>query len=137
MSKLGKLGRFLKNVGHFAPLLFTLLLSAGCASHRPPALGPVAAVAWTQTQVTLGLDQVRDVAIAAGTVGTPPLLAEASVRAVVQMHQSALLLIHEAPTGWRTLTRTIIEQGMLALPDREQAVIAPYVTVVWTLLEVR
>jgi hypothetical protein len=97
--------------------------TAGCA-HPPPNLNPAATAAWHQHELQKDLDIVRDVAQDASAQG---VVSVAAARKVTQWHRSAIVLVHEAPNGWRTTLLTSLDQLQADLPAADYAKVARYV----------
>ena len=102
-----------------------LLVIYGCAS-APPQLSPEAAIAWKGTQVIKALDTVRDMAIAASAT-VPPLLSTATTRKIVVYHDSALDLVHAAPSGWLRIVEVGLEELLQDLPERDKQLLGSYI----------
>ena len=103
-------------------VLFTL---SGCAS-APPQLSPEAQIKWQGTQVIKALDTVRDMAIAANET-VPPLLSTATTRKIVVYHDSALDIVHAAPSGWLRIVEVGLEELLQDLPERDKRLLGSYI----------
>jgi hypothetical protein len=101
------------------------LPSLGC-QHAPPNLSPQAVAAFHGTQVIHDLDRIRDAADAAHHT-TPPLLDAATTLKIVTWHQSAITVVHAAPSGWKATVLSSLDQLNTNLTDKDRQVIAPYV----------
>ena len=113
------------------------LTFVGCAS-APPNLSPAATLAWNNTRVIRGLDVLRDSAIEANKQISPegtPLLSEATTRKVVLYHASAITTIHATSSGWKAAVLTGLDEVVKDLPPKERAQLAPYVTLLKTILQ--
>lgn len=126
--------------------IIAILAVAACQSTAPAGLSPAAATAFTQTRVIQALDLVRDAAIAANeqpaggcvpaeNVVCSPLLSTATTRRVVQFHRSAIVLVHDAPAGWRASLLTSLDGVLAALPPAEREYLAPYAALVRSILQ--
>jgi len=113
-------------------VIVALVVSAACAS-APPTLSPVGLRAFTQTRVVKGLDAFRDVAIAAADQ-QPPLVSRAVTNTIVDYHQATLQTMTALGSSWATVARTGLDAVTATLTPAEQAVLAPYVALVKTLL---
>jgi hypothetical protein len=109
-------------------LLAALALTVACAK-TPPDLTPEASVAFKATQAVRALDILRDTAIAAHAQ-TPPLMPEATTRKVVLYHQSTIKVIQAAPSGWRAVTQTGLDELAGNLSPSDKALLAPYIALV-------
>lgn len=116
-----------------ATVTATAVVVTSCAK-APVALTPQATVAWYGTRVIANLDLLRDTVISANSL-TPPLISTDSARKVVLYHRSALLIIHEAPEGWRNTVQTSLDELVKKLPSNERDIVNPYVQLVKTLLQ--
>ena len=111
-----------------------LTLSAfGCAGNMPPNLTPVAVTAWHQTQAQKPLDLLRDMAIDANAQ-VPPLVSTKATTAIVEWHKAAILTIHAAASGWQATVKAGLESALANLTPAERASLAPYITLVESLL---
>jgi hypothetical protein len=106
--------------------------SNGCAK-ATPNLSPEASLAWTNTRVIKGLDLLRNAAVDA-EAATPPQLSTATTRRVVLFHQSALRTIEATGHGWRPTIAAALRELPANLPEKERAVLAPYLNLVSILL---
>lgn len=111
-------------------VLFSLLFA--CAK-APPNLTPEANAAFKGTQAVKALDLLRDTAISANAQ-VPPVLSEAITRKVVLYHQSTVKVIQAAPTGWKATVGTGLDELLSNLTPSERAVLAPYVTLIKTVI---
>jgi hypothetical protein len=115
------------------PLLLAFVLAApGCAK-TPPTLTPVGAAAFHKTETIKDLNLFRDVAIAANAQ-TPPFLDTASTRKIVTFHKSALLIMDKAGSGWQAAVQTALNELLKDLPADAAMKLAPYVTLLNTIL---
>ena len=114
-------------------LPLTALLALGCPP-PPPNLTPQGLRAFQATRVITALDQLRDTAIAANAQ-VPPLISTATTRVIVTYHKAALLTIQsDTSNGWVVAVKTGLDQVVATLPPKEATVVAPYVTLVETIL---
>lgn len=117
-------------------LLVALTLSIGCSdgcAKAPPNLTPEASAAFRGLQVVKALDVLREVAIEANKQ-TPPLLSEDVTRKVVTYHQSAVKVIQASPGGWVPAVQTGLDELLKDLPQKEKALLTPYVTLLKTVI---
>lgn len=110
---------------------------ASCAS-APPALSPKGVAAYRGTQVIQTLDLLRDAAIAANKE-TPPLLSTDTTRKVVTYHKSSITVVHASAEaeGWQPTVLAGLEELVRNIPAQESTLLAPYVTLIRTLLNSR
>lgn len=111
---------------------FLLLLAVACAT-APPVLTPQANQAWQNTRVIKGLDLLRDTAIDANAQ-QPPLISTDVTRKIVTWHQSALRIIQASGSGWASAVRTSLNELTAALPVEDRARLAPYLSLIQSLL---
>lgn len=127
--KAGTLGIFIMTL-----TMSTLALQAGCAGNPPPNLTPQAVRAWHGTRLIKDLDIVRDAATAAHET-TPPLLSAKDTLSVVEWHQAAIVIVHDAKDGWKAALRSSVGELRKKLPPDAWSAIAPYAQLVLTLLD--
>lgn len=113
-------------------LVLCLSLSA-CASHVPPNLNPEATRAWYGTQIIKALDHVRD-AVDDAHHTTPPLVDAGTDLKVVQWHQTAVTIVHEAKVGWRNALDASLTGLQANLPPDIWTLIDPYVRLAQSIL---
>lgn len=106
-------------------LLLALLCSPACA-HTPPNLTPQAVVAFRGTQVIGYLDKVRDAADAAHHT-TPPLLSAKTTLQIVNWHQAAITVVHDAKDGWQAAVLSGLAGLKAQLTADEQQTVGPYI----------
>jgi hypothetical protein len=111
---------------------FVAVPSSSC-SHAPPTLSPAGVQAFNQFQVQKDLDLLRDTAITANAQ-QPPLLSTDATRKVVEYHKAAITTIHAAASGWKTTLLTGLNETAATLAPGEQAILAPYVTLLRAVL---
>ena len=114
-------------------ILILALAGSACAS-APPLASPVATADFRNTQVIQGLDQLRDIAINANAQN-PPLLSTATTRKVVQAHEAALKTIHAMANGWQATVLAGLDGVVVTLTPSEQAILAPYIALVKTIIQ--
>jgi hypothetical protein len=107
-------------------LLVALSIIPGCAK-APPTSSPQAQTAFRNTQIIKTLDLLRDTAIEANA-SVPPLVSTSTTRKVVQAHQSILLVMRAAQTGWQNTAIVALDEILKNLPANEATLLAPYVT---------
>lgn len=105
---------------------------AGCV-HAPASLSPAGQQAFTNTRVLKGLDILRDFAIDANAQ-TPPVLSTATTRKIVTYHESTVKIIHGLPSGWKATAQTGLTELSKDLPPAEAKALAPYLTLLATVL---
>jgi hypothetical protein len=113
-------------------LLLVLLLAAAC--YKPATLTPAGVVAFNATRVVKALDVLRDFAVDANAQ-TPPLLTTATTRTVVTYHRAAVSVIGQSPSGWVPIVVAGLEQLQTTIPAPEYQRLAPYVSLVSTLVK--
>jgi hypothetical protein len=121
-------------------LVFALYVLAGAAVltqaacfHAPPTLGPVAATDFQKTRVIKALDLLRDFAVD-GEAASPQVVPTALARKIVTYHQTTLKVLNEAGTGWQHFVTSTLDTFVQTLSAKEQSRVAPYVTLVKTLI---
>lgn len=114
-------------------VLIALLLVTSACVKAPPTLSPAGIAAFNGTRVVKALDILRDVAVDANAQ-VPPLLSTATTRKVVTYHESALKTIQAAPSGWVPVVQTGLTEVLKDVPPVEQRQLAPYVSLVKTLI---
>lgn len=120
-------------LGLIALVLFVVAPSVGCR-HAPPTLSPEATTAFQNTQIQQPLDLLRDLAVNAHAQ-TPPLLSEAATRKIVTYHQAAITTLHTRAQGWQATLLTGLTDLTATLAPAEQQLLAPYLTLVRTVLQ--
>lgn len=116
-------------------LLFGIALGvAPACTHAPPNLTPLATRAFYATQVIHDLDRVRDAANDAHKT-VPPLIDAKDTLAIVQWHESAITVAHDAKDGWKTALDASIPALQKNLSPATWQVIAPYVTLVQNIIK--
>lgn len=108
------------------------LMGSNCTP-PPPNLSPQATTAFYGTRVIQTLDVVRDLVVSANKQ-TPPVVATADMLKIVTWHRSALVIVHTAPAGWKAAVQAGLAETVKDLPPPEQALLAPYVALVNTVL---
>lgn len=113
----------------YAVLVVVTFLATGCANNPPPTLSPQAAHAYQAMRATKDLDVLMDVATSANAT-VPPVLDEATTRKVVQYHQAAVTIIHDAQAGWQAAIQTATTEFLKVLPADARAALRPYIALV-------
>lgn len=106
--------------------------SINCAK-APPNLSPDGVSAFNNLRIQRGMDLVRDTAIVANDQ-IPPVISTATTRMIVMWHRSAIILVHERSTDWQNLLSIGLDELQKNLPQEERQLIAPYITLVKTIL---
>lgn len=119
-------------------LLFSLALcgaftAGACITKAPEVYTPTQAQAFYKYRVIKALDLVRDIAIDAGNE-TPPLIAEQSVRDIVEYHRSALLIIRATDKGWQPAVSKSLDELIAHLPGSAAKLLRPYTTLASAIL---
>lgn len=117
-----------------ALLLILCLSFVACASHIPPNLNPEATRAWYGTEILKNLDRVRDAANDAHNT-TPPLVDAPTTLKIVEWHQSAIKIVHDAAVGWREALAASLAALQKNLPAATWQLIQPYVALVQNILK--
>ncbi len=115
-------------------LCLLLSLAPACASKLPPNLTPDATKAWYATEVIHDLDRVRDVANDAHKT-TPPLITAAEALRVVQWHEVAITITHNARTGWQSVLDTSIQELQTVIAPGTWKLLSPYIELVRNILK--
>jgi molybdopterin biosynthesis enzyme MoaB len=113
-------------------LLVVLLATGGCVT-APPNLTPQATAAFYENRVRGALDQVRDVAQAAAAQ-TPPLVSQRTANDITRWHRAAIVSMHAATANWQAGVLTSLEELIATLPQRDAALVRPYVALARTVL---
>src|SRR5678809_417129 len=115
------------------PLLLVglLALPSSSCTHTPPNLSPSGKAAFQKTQVLKALDLLRDIAIDAEAAG---VLKTADARKVVTYHRSTVTSMQAADLGWTAAVGQCLDELVANLPPDARERIAPYVTLLKTVL---
>jgi hypothetical protein len=118
-------------------LVFVAFLGLGfgassCAKAQPQ-LSPAGQAAVTGTQVIKALDVVRDFVVD-GNRQSPPLFTHAETLSVVNTHESIVKAIAAVPNGYQALANATLDTLQASLPSATWARIAPYITLVRSLI---
>jgi hypothetical protein len=113
-------------------LLFTVPVLSSCAANPVP-VSPATQAVVAATQVIKALDVVRDTAIDLNAT-VPPILSTAVTTKIINFHESAVKTIMAVPGGWKSTVLAAIGQLQGSLTPAEFDHIAPYVTLVQTLI---
>lgn len=122
-----------------APVLIAtaFTLSACGGQHTPPNLSPAGAAKWHATRAIQALDTVRDVAIAGNEI-QPPVISTKDTRTIVEFHQSAVTVIGESPSGWRSAVKAALNETLKRVEPDTAETLRPYVDLVKAIInEVR
>lgn len=116
-------------------LLVVLLLGAetSCAKTPPTIVTPQGVTAFQNLQVLKALDAVRDIAVDANAT-VPPMLQTDVTRKIVLWHKSAITILNARGAGWPTLIAASLDQVLVQLKPADRQLLAPYVTLVKTIL---
>ncbi len=118
-------------------IVFVTFLALGLGAQscvKPqPQLSPAGVTAVSATQVIKALDVVRDFVVD-GNRQTPPLFTAAETLSVVDTHESIVKAIAAVPNAYQTLANTSLDTLRASLSAAAWARIAPYVTLVRSLL---
>lgn len=115
-------------------LALTAVLTFGCAANKPPDLNPEATKAWYGTEIIKDLDRVRDVLDDAHHTA-PPLIDAKTDLDVVNWHESAITIVHEAKSGWRVALQASLTELQKRLSPGVWSLIDPYVRLVQNILK--
>jgi len=113
--------------------LFTLSAPLTSCASAPVNLSPAGATAFNKTRVVKALDLVRDTAIAANAQ-TPPLLSTDETRQIVTFHEATLKTLQATDEGWQAAVSTAVTEFAKTLSSAQQKVLAPYLTLLQTLI---
>lgn len=101
------------------------VVGANACAKTPPNITPEAVVAFHGAQVTHYLDRVRDAANDAHHT-TPPLLDAVITLKIVDWHQGAIVVVHEAKKGWQAVVIKSLDVLSADLSPHDREVVAPY-----------
>lgn len=125
---LGKVGK---------PIVILMLLGGlampSCAK-APPTLSPVGVTAFNATRVVKALDVLRDFAIDA-EAQNPKIISTDNTRKIVNFHEAAVKTIHASPGGWKPTVAAALDQLQHDILPAEWQRLAPYISLVKTLME--
>lgn len=116
-------------IAAFAAAILAPYSLGGCAK-KAPSVSPQS---FNAQRVVGALDVLRDTAVSANAQ-TPKLLSDANTRLVVNFHESAVKTIAAVPGGWKAAVSTALGQLQTNIPAAEYQRIAPYVSLVQTLI---
>jgi ABC-type uncharacterized transport system substrate-binding protein len=109
-----------------------LLLAPACAK-TPPILSPAAQQAYKSHEVQKDIDLLRDIAQDANAQ-VPPVLSTATTRKIIDWHTAVTRIMLAAGDGWQVTVATSLDEVVKNLPANEQQLIAPYVSLIKTIL---
>lgn len=123
-----------------AALSLGALSLPACAGNRPPETDPTrnlsveGKAAYHAKRVIDVLDLLRDTA-AAAELQTPKLLSPANALKVIDYHKKVVTVIDKVPSGWKGVALAGLDQLQQSIPADEWARLAPYATLIRTLVE--
>jgi hypothetical protein len=112
-------------------IVIAAIISSACITPNtpPPTLSPTAQLSYHSHQVQKVLDLIRDTAVDANaqkTTDGKQLLSDARTRQIVQLHETAITLIHANTQGWeQTVYASLTELNKELLPS-ETSVLGNY-----------
>lgn len=113
--------------------LIATLTYAACAT-QPPNLTPPAVRAFYATEVIHDLDRVRDAANDAHNT-IPPLVDAKLTLKIVEWHEQAITIVHDAKDGWQAALDASIVALQQDLPPATWQLIGQYVKLVQSIVK--